>query len=107
MESETEFRWIVNLLNSSYIKGYFKSESGCKRDFERTSGSGENNKYFRKWFDSLLECGVIEFHSNLKSRCKAVPTYVIVYKKLIKILRKNEFYDPTKRIMYKEYESII
>lgn len=108
MKPETEFKWLVNLLNSSYIKGYFKTNSGCKKDFERASGSSENNNEFKKWFDFLLEHGAIESYGNVSTNIygKSVPTYVIVYKKLIKILRKNKFYQPIKKVMYDEYESL-
>ena len=108
MKSETEYKWIVNLLNSPYIKGLWGNKGGCKKDFERISGSSENNKEFKKWFDYLLEDGAIEMFGNINTNIygKSVSVYIIIYKKLIRILRKNDFYQPVKQVMYKEYENL-
>lgn len=103
MKSETEFRWIVNLLNSPYVKGFWGSRSGCKRDFERISGSGEKNKYFRKWFNFLLECGAIEHYGDTNTHGKFVPGYVVIYKKLYKILIKNKLYISVAKIINEKY----
>jgi len=106
VRSETEFKWIVNLLNSSYVKGWFKSTGGCEKDFERISGSGENNNQFAKWFAYLLEVGAIEPYGIVKTHKNSVQAFIIIYKKLIKVLSNNDLYNPTKKIMYKEYENL-
>jgi len=103
MKSEIEFKWIVNLLNCPFIKKTFKTIGGCKKDFERVSGSGENNMEFRRWFDLLIEQGAIEEFGFCDSRGKRVMNYVIIYKKLEKILSKNEIYPSVIKVMDKKY----
>lgn len=103
MKSEIEFKWLVNLLTSPYVKKIIKCQGGCKKDFERVSGSSENNKEFHKWFEYLISIGAIEFYQDIKTRSKTVPTYVVNYKKLSKILFMNKMYPLVEKIAYKKY----
>ena len=103
MKPETELKWIVNLLNSPYVKGLFKSKGGCKKEIERVCGSSENNREFYKWFNYLLENGAIEEFGKTDSHSKPVTAYVIIYKKMDKILIKNPLYDKITNVMDKKF----
>jgi len=105
MKSEIEFKWIVNLLNSKYLKGGFirKQIGGCKRDFEVEAGASENDKEFRKWINLLIEEGILEFFKKKSvGTSKMVDTYVIKYNELESLLHNNPLCKPAKKVFDKD-----
>jgi hypothetical protein len=54
MKEITKFYWIVNLLDSKFVKTLFNYKLGTKRDFEIIAQAPENFKPFRVWFDEMI-----------------------------------------------------
>lgn len=106
MKQEIEYKWIVNLLNSDYLKGgFFKpSLGGCKKDFEKVAQAPENSKEFLKFFKELIEIGTIEScgKKSVGRSSNFVDHYLIIYVKLEKRLRSNVLYFPSKKIFDKD-----
>jgi len=104
MKPEIEFKWIVNLLNSQFLKGGFfrRQSSGCKSEFERIAEAPLNNKEFRKWLNYMIKENVFEFFERKKVIGGNVDTFVINGGKLEKKLRENQIYDPTRKIFEKK-----
>lgn len=104
MKSEIEFKWIVNLLDSNYLKGGFfnKQIGGCKADFELVAGASQSNKNFRKWINVLIEDKTFEFFEKKKVVGGEVDTYVICYPLLENKLMQNPLYSSTRKIFAKK-----
>lgn len=107
MRCEKEFMWIIRLLNSPYVKGFFKKKVGCKKDFERTVCSPERNKEFNIWLNELIEEGSLEKSNEMAFGLRGnvkVQGYVINSKVLIKRLNKNKMYQDSlkyfKKVLY-------
>ena len=98
MKPETEFKWIINLLNGKFYKNLFSSNPGFKRQFEKQAGSYKNNTDFSKWFYKLVDKKIIVFHSlKYTTMSKPVKTYVINKRLLDKLLTHNILYKPSSR----------
>jgi len=95
MKPEKEVLWMVNLLNSKYVKRSFGvSYGGYKSDFEKVAGASENNKYFRAWLNLLIEEKILEPYKDKKTNTfgNDIQTYVINSNKLLAKLRQNWVY---------------
>ena len=104
MKEEVEFKWIVNLLNSPFVKGVFNNNGGCKKDFERYAGASENNSKFSTWFNQMNDCNAIQYSGFKKSsHGRNIESYVIIFKELNEILIGNSLYRPLMKIMDKKY----
>lgn len=104
MKQEKELKFLWGLYNSPYCRdiGNFKIHaiSGCKKDFERIAGSGENNKEFNQWFKELVNKGVFVFVGKIShgSRNNVVSNgYTINVKKLVKHSKTNPHYSYAKK----------
>jgi len=94
MKPEKEVFWLVNLLNSKFVKKRIGAcNCGCKSDFEKVAGASINDKIFNKWADYLIEIGIFEF-SEIGYNKTNIPVklYFINGSKLIKRLREIPFY---------------
>lgn len=101
MKKEVELKWIINILNSLYLKGglFKKKIGGCKKDFEKCAGASESDKAFRIWLDSLIEEGYFEeFEERIIGRGSPVKTYLVIPERFEELLRDNELYQKTERI---------
>jgi len=93
MKKEVEWKWIVNLLSSDYVKSSFgNNKSGCKRDFEKIAGASENNKEFHFWLEFLIENGYLQEAGMINTH----KTYVIIKKRLIELARNHDLYKANK-----------
>lgn len=97
MKEEVEFKLIVCLLNSRFVKGLFKKPGGCKKDFEKVCSVNEKNYEFRKWLDDLIRHGCLEFVQTIKYRGGKVDTYLVNKKFMEEKLKLNPIYNPTIR----------
>ncbi|MBU0958191.1 MAG: hypothetical protein KKF56_05270 [Nanoarchaeota archaeon] len=107
MKPEIEFKWIVNLLNSKFLKGGIFTESvgGCRSDFEKIAKAPENSKEFLKWFKQLIEDGTFELVNNNESTEKKRVNYYVINGGLLEgKLMENELYKPAKGVFYKYYK---
>ncbi len=104
MKPEIEFKWMVNLLNSEFLKGgiFRKQISGCKNDFEVVAGASQSNKEFRKFLNELIKEDCLEFFEKKKVIGGNVDTYVIIGKLLEKRLMSNSLYSPTRKLFEKK-----
>jgi len=102
VKEEIEFKWIVSLMNSPYLKGGIlrKQIGGCKKDFERIACVAENHKIFRQWLDGLIKEGILEFFEYKDEKTRPVKTYVINGGLLEKKLSKNKLYEPVMKYMH-------
>ena len=103
MKEEIEFKWIINLMASKHVKGFFTVYPICKKDFERVAGAGENNKAFSKWFYFMVNTGSIEYYDNEKSRGFITDRYLVNKKIIYKRLQKLNIYKPLKKVMDRIY----
>jgi len=102
MKEEKEIVWLVNLLNSpNFSNSFFKERGGSRKDFEEEINGSINDKYFRKWFDSLLENGIVKFvrYENNERGGNRTKIYVINKSKCLKYLKTFEIYQKTKKIV--------
>ena len=105
MKPETELKWVINLLNSHYLKGgYFnKQKSGCKKDFEEVAGASLNSRKFGIWIDYLIKIGALEFHEIRENNMsRPINTYIIIYNKLNELLIQNSLYEPMMKYVQKK-----
>lgn len=59
MKPEKEFQWLILLIRSNFVKGWFRSKSGTKKDFERVVKAPQNSNEFYRWFNELVKDGCI------------------------------------------------
>lgn len=108
MRSEIEFKWIVNLLNSQFLKGGVFGEriGGCLKDFEIVAGASQNAINFNKWAKELIGNGTFEFVREIKNPRggKSKITYAIIFPKLESKLFKNPLHNPSKGYYWKYYK---
>lgn len=103
MKPEKEVFWIVNLLKSKFVRKLLgEFIVGCRYEFERVAGASENNKSFKEWMDILIEEGCFEPFGKRKFVGGTIDTYVIDKNKLIKRLRKIEFYKDIRNLIRTE-----
>jgi hypothetical protein len=101
MKEEKEFKWLLKLRESEFIKKSFGNKGGCKRDFEIEFRISENDKEFRRWLDLLIIEEVLEVFEVRKVGYvrKPVNTYIINKNKLDKKLNDNKYYQEVKKIV--------
>lgn len=104
MKPEKEFKFIIRMLNSNYIKdGLFsKPKGGCKKDYEKLVGASESDKEFYEWINELINFGVLESCGiDESSKGKEIEHYIINYNLLVKIAENNKIYKES----YKFFDS--
>lgn len=99
MKPEKDVKWCGKLYKSPHcrhaLKFKFSCIPGCKKDFERIVGAGENSKEFNEWFNELKDEGVFVFVGKISRGVRnnvIANGYNVDLKCLIKYVKTNPEY---------------
>lgn len=106
MKEETEFKWIVNLLNNEdgSLSG---SKGGTIKEFEKYAKAPFNSKEFRNWFNLLMKKSIISFF-RYEDNPVGIPTKIYTFNamKLIDYLNNFDLYKKAYKVALKDYFAI-
>lgn len=106
MKAEKEFVWLLLLLESPYQRGTFRSNPGCKRDFERVVCAPQKNKEFTLWFQELVDEGCFESVGTVRRRMRTSVVYegfVVNRRKITKRLSRNTYFPLAQRVFKRSW----
>jgi hypothetical protein len=108
MKEDTEIRWITNLILSDYTERFIGQKSASIQELERVSGSGENNKEFRKWFKTMFDLGCFQIHKKTQVNyfSKTITTYFISKKKFFEYIKSIELFKKYYKIVLEDHYSL-
>jgi len=103
MKNEVEYKWLINLDTTSKIQNSFlKKGGGSYKEFEKFAEAPMNSKEFRKFFNQMIELGVISFSYNKDNGGNPCKIYILNKSNCLKYLRNFEIYKKSRKIVLRD-----